>query len=42
MIDWQYLRQQAAELARLLGWLAWATLACIGLWTVLGWLGLGA
>jgi len=42
MIDWRYLRQEGAQLARLLGWLLLWLFACIGLWTVLGWAGLGA
>jgi len=41
-IDWQYVRREVGEALRLLGFLLLVLFASIGLWTVLGWLGLGA
>lgn len=40
-IDWQYVRREVGEAVRLLGFCLLGFLLSVGLWTVLGWIGLG-
>lgn len=40
-IDWQYVGHEVGELVRLLGFLLLTLFAGIGIYTVLGWAGVG-